>query len=142
MPVAEELARGALPLPVLLYEHLERAQELVAVFAAAVLERPEHAVAEEPQRVVVLERQEELERAEVAVGGDVRVAVPVRWWRERRGLERAARLVEAPPQRRRGRDPARRRARVAVALRDRLARPAGEVHGVEVGRIHHRAQQA
>src|SRR4051794_29931632 len=62
--VAEQLARGALPLAVLLDEHLERAQQLVAVVAvAAVLERAEDAVAVEPQRVVVLEREQELRRA-------------------------------------------------------------------------------
>src|SRR5688500_17530313 len=56
MPVAVELARGALPLAVLLDERLERADQLVAVLAAPVLERPEHAVAVEAQGVVVLER--------------------------------------------------------------------------------------
>src|SRR3954464_8176728 len=99
MPVAEELACGALPLAVLLDEDLERAQQLVAVLAAAVLERAEHAVAEEAQGVVVLEREQELEGAEVAVGGDVTPALPIAVrWCERRGLQCTARLVEAPSQ--------------------------------------------
>src|SRR4051812_47802849 len=140
MPMAEELARGALPLAVLLDEDLERAQQLVAVFAAAVLERPEHAVAEEAQRVVVLEREQQLEGTEVAVGGDMPVAVAVRRG-ERGRLEGTARLVEAAPQRCGRRDPARCRAWVTVALRDRLARPAREVDRLEVGGVDHRAQE-
>src|SRR5436190_5675940 len=98
MPVAEELARRPLPLAVLLDDHLERAQQLVAVLAAAVLERAEHAVAEEAQRLVVLQRQQQLERAEVAIGRDVLARIPVRW-RERRRLECAAGLVEAAAKR-------------------------------------------
>src|SRR3954468_17135876 len=78
VPVAEQLARRALPLAVLVDEDLERAQELVAVVAAAVLERAEHAVAEEAQRVVVLKREQQLERAEVAVRRDMRAGVAVR----------------------------------------------------------------
>src|SRR3954464_14210283 len=113
MPVAEELACGALPLAVLLDEALERAQQLVAVLAAAVLERAEHAVAEEAEGVVVLQREEQLERAEVAVGRHVPVAVAVRR-RQRRRLERAARLVEVAPQSRRGRHAAGGRAKVGA----------------------------
>src|SRR5206468_9773632 len=86
MPVAEELARRALPLAVLLDEDLERAQQLIAVLAAAVLERAEHAVAEEAQGAIVLEREEQLEGAEVAVGGDVYPRIAVRR-RQRGGLE-------------------------------------------------------
>src|SRR4051794_1849018 len=95
MPVAVELARRALPLAVLLDERLERADQLVTVLAARVLERAEHAVAVQPQRVVVLERQQELERAEVAIGGHGRR----RAVRERGRLERTARLVERAPER-------------------------------------------
>src|SRR5215218_7736919 len=98
MPVAVELARGALPLAVLLDERLERADQLVAVLAARVLERSEHAVAVEPQRVVVLERQQELEGAQVAVRRHRRRGAVG----ERGGLERAARLVERPPERAHG----------------------------------------
>ena len=47
VPVAVELARGALPVPVLLDERLERAQQLVAVVALGVLDRVEDAVAVE-----------------------------------------------------------------------------------------------
>src|SRR3954464_3627821 len=113
MPVAEELACGALPLAVLLDEALERAQQLVAVLAAAVLERAEHAVAEEAEGVVVLERQQQLEGAEVAVRRDVLGCIAVRS-RQRCRLERAARLVEAAPQPSGRGDAARGRAQVAV----------------------------
>ena len=99
--VAVELARRALPLAVLLDERLERAQQLVAVLAAAVLERAEQRVAVEPQRLVVLEREDQLEGAEVAVGGDL--AARCRWrccaassaqrasWNARRSVVRPAR---------------------------------------------------
>src|SRR5215212_5950169 len=65
-PVAErvamavELARGPLPLPVALDERLERAHQLPAVGALALLDRGEDGVAEEAQRVVVLQRQQKL----------------------------------------------------------------------------------
>src|SRR4051812_34322548 len=140
MPVAEERACGALPLAVLLDEGLERAQQLVAVLAAAVLERAEHAVAEEAQGVVVLQREQELERAEIAVRGHVRagVAVPRR---QRRRLERTARLVEAAPERRRRSDAAGCRARIAVPFRQRLARPPGQLDRIEIRRVDDGAQQ-
>src|SRR3954466_7773390 len=140
MPVAEELARGALPLAVLLDEDLERAQQLVAVLAAAVLERPEHAVAEEAKRVVVLQREEQLERAEVAVRRDVRVPVAVRR-RERGRLERTAGLVEAAPERGRRRHATRGGARIAVPLDEGFARLPRQLDGVEVRRVYHRAQK-
>src|SRR5215211_5664414 len=66
VPVAIKLAGRALPLAVALDERLERAHQLAAVGALALLDRREDRVAEEPQRVVVLQRQEQLERAEVA----------------------------------------------------------------------------
>jgi len=52
--MAEELPGGALPLPVLLDESLERAQELVAVIPLAVFERAQQVVAVKAQRVLVL----------------------------------------------------------------------------------------
>ena len=67
--VAEQLPRRPLPLAVLLDEGLQRADQLVAVLAAALLERAQHALAVERQRLVVLEGQQQLEGAEVAVGG-------------------------------------------------------------------------
>src|SRR5919204_4161685 len=73
-PVAQRVAvtvqplGGALPLAVLLDEGLERAHELAAVVALAVLDGPEDRVAEQPQSVVVLEGEQELEGAEVPVG--------------------------------------------------------------------------
>src|SRR5918995_5796883 len=77
MPVAVKLACRPLPLAVLLDERLERADQLVAVLAGRVLERAQHAVAVEPQRVVILQRQQQLERAQVPVRGHRRpVAVP------------------------------------------------------------------
>src|SRR5829696_3279345 len=103
VPVAVELARGPLPLPVALDERLERAHQLAAVGALAVLDGGEDRVAEEPQRVVVLERQQQLERAEVAERRQRLLgAVAVGGAGERLRLERAARLVERAPQLGRG----------------------------------------
>src|SRR6187551_3846697 len=95
MPVAVQLACRLLPLAVLLDERLERADQLVPVLAARSVERTEDAVAVEPQRVVVLQREQQLEGPEVAVRRDGRLPVP----RQGRRLERAARLVERAPQR-------------------------------------------
>src|SRR6185295_15641844 len=101
--VAVEPARGRLPLAVALDEGLERAHELAAVVALAVLDRAEQRLAEQPQRVGILQREQELERAEVAVGGDGAAAVAVARGAvagpavgagaELARLERAARLV-------------------------------------------------
>src|SRR5215213_4135601 len=88
VPVAVELARRALPLAVALDERLEGAHELAAVGALAVLDRREDRVAEQPQRLVVLEREQQLEGAEVVEGGHrPRRAVAG----QLAGLERAAR---------------------------------------------------
>src|SRR5438552_3713033 len=57
--VAVEPPRRGLPLPVALDEGLERAHELAAVMALAALDRTEQRLAEQPQRVGVLERQQE-----------------------------------------------------------------------------------
>src|SRR5215210_1820952 len=65
--MAVEGARGALPLPVALDERLQRAHELAAVGALALLDRGEDGVAEEAQGLVLLERQQQLEGAQVAV---------------------------------------------------------------------------
>ena len=105
MAVAVELARRPLPLAVLLDERLERADQLVAVLAGRVLERAEHAVAVEPQRLVVLQRQQQLERAQVAVGGDLRArgrwpAPPPRARSAPRGRSAAARPTGAGARRR------------------------------------------
>ena len=68
-PVAQRVAvavqppRRALPLAVLLDERLERAHQLAAVVALAVLDRAEDRVAEQPQRLVVLQREQQLEGA-------------------------------------------------------------------------------
>ena len=69
--MAVELARRALPVAVVLDVGLERAQELAAVLALGPLDRLQQAVAVEPQRVVVLKREQEGERAEVLVAGDL-----------------------------------------------------------------------
>src|SRR5215211_1118477 len=100
VPVAVELARGLLPLPVALDEGLERAHQLAAVGALALLDRGEDRVAEEPQRVVVLEGEQQLEGPEVAVGGEPARPRPVRLVGigEPHGFERAARLVERAAQ--------------------------------------------
>src|SRR4051812_10409350 len=64
--VAEQAPRGGLPLAVALDERLERAHQLAAVVALAVLDRAEQRLAEEAQRVAVLQRQQQLEGAEIA----------------------------------------------------------------------------
>src|SRR4051812_23313243 len=96
MAVAEQLPRDPLPRAVALDEGLQGAHELAAVGALALLDRGEDGVAEQAQRVVVLEREQELEGAEVAVGreppGARAVAVAV-LAPDRQRLERAARLV-------------------------------------------------
>src|SRR4029077_20377930 len=96
--VAVEPPRGGLPLAVALDECLERAHELAAVVALAVLDRAEQRLAEQAQGVGVLQREQELERAQIAVrrhgaaNGAV-AAVAVRGRAELACLERAARLV-------------------------------------------------
>ncbi len=69
--VAVQRARRLLPVAVVLDERVQRAQQLVAVVALPLLHRPEHAAAVGDQRVVVLQRQQQLEGAEVLVGGDL-----------------------------------------------------------------------
>ena len=101
--MAVELARGALPLPVALDERLQGAHQLAAVGTLAILDRSEDRVAEQAQRVVVLEREQQLERAEVAERrqeGCRRPAagVPVGLPGERLRLQGAARLVEGAAQ--------------------------------------------
>src|SRR3954454_21933400 len=62
VPVAVQAPGGRLPLPVALDERLERAHQLAAVVPLARLDRTEQRLAEQPQRVGVLQRQQELER--------------------------------------------------------------------------------
>src|SRR6202012_5255723 len=92
--VAVDLARGALPLTVLLDERLQRAQQLPAVLLVALLDRAEHAVAVEAERVVVLNREQQGEGAEVPPGGDLGSGAVGEGGR----FERAARLVEGVAQ--------------------------------------------
>src|SRR4051812_16477301 len=99
MAMAEQLPRGALPLAVALDEGLQGPHELAAVGALPVLDGSEDGVAEQAQGVVVLEREEELEGAQVPVGGEPPGARPVLSVAVLPGadperLERAARLVE------------------------------------------------
>ncbi len=68
--VAEEPARGGLPLPVALDERLQRADELAAVVALVRLDGSQQRLAEQAQRVGVLQGEQQREGAEVAVGGD------------------------------------------------------------------------
>src|SRR5207248_2430726 len=65
VPVAVQLARGALPLPVALDEGLQRAHQLAAVGPLVVLDRGEDRVAEQAQGVFVLQREQQLEGPEV-----------------------------------------------------------------------------
>src|SRR5215218_651767 len=135
--VAVELARRLLPLPVALDEGLERAHELAAVGSFPLLDRREDRVAEQPQRVVVLQREQELERAEVAVGRQPRrrrAVGAVAADRQRTRLERAARLVERAPQLAGGRGAPRARGQVGADLaRDPRADPLREPEGVVLG---------
>src|SRR5215211_8838087 len=94
--MAVELARRPLPLPVALDERLERAHQLAAVGALAVLDGGEDRVAEEPQRVVLLQRQQQLERAEVVICGEIGPHPPAVAGQLAR-LQGAARLVEGAP---------------------------------------------
>ena len=142
--MAEERLRCALPLPVALYEGFERAHQLAAVGALGLLDRGQDRVAEEPQRVVVLQRQQQLEGAEVAVGGERRGAVAVAVGRQRPRLERAARLVEAAPQLAgRDRAPGARGQRLAADPRHARVQALGEREQlVVVERRQQRAQEA
>src|SRR6476620_6345724 len=92
--VAVDLAGRPLPLAVLLDEGLQRSQQLAAVLRVAALDRAEHAVAVEVERVVVLNREQQGEGAEVAPGGDLRGGPVLEGGR----LEGAARLVEGVTQ--------------------------------------------
>src|SRR3954447_16518676 len=132
VPVAVELPGRLLPLAVALDEGLERAHQLAPVGALALLDRRQDRVAEEPQGVVVLEREQQLERAEIAVGRQPGRwgAVPVAADRELACLERAARLVEGAPQLPAGRGAPRARGQLGAALAchaqaDALGEPEG-----------------
>src|SRR3954469_13235503 len=83
--MTEQLLGGPLPLPVALDEDLERAHQLAAVGALTRLDRRQDRVAEQPHAGVVLQREQQLEGAQVAVGRQP-VAVPVGLQRDR--LER------------------------------------------------------
>src|SRR4051794_40791731 len=138
--MAVELPRGALPLAVALDERLERAHQLAAVGALAVLDRREDRVAEQPQRLVVLEREQQLEGTEVVEGGHrPRRAVAG----QLAGLERAARLVERPA----GVTGRRRAARAGDQLGARVARdpqahPLRELEQLLVAALRGREQRA
>src|SRR6185312_2918378 len=97
MTVAVQASRGRLPLAVALDEGLKRAHELAAVVALAVLDRPQQGLAEQAQRIGLLQGEQQLEGAEVAVGGDPRRRRPVAVGRRRGAqlarLQGAARLV-------------------------------------------------
>src|SRR6185503_2975869 len=97
--VTEQPPRRGLPLAVALDERLERAHELAAVVALVGLDRAERRLAEQAQRVGVLQRQQQREGSEVAVGGERagRVAVRGPGGAEHAGLQGAARLVERLP---------------------------------------------
>src|ERR1700736_3581584 len=111
MSMAVEAPGGPLPWPVLLDEGLQRPHQLTTIVALAGFDRREDRVAEQPEGLVVLEREQQLKRAEVLVGSDSRrgerrataarltaVAVPTAARRsERDRLEGAPRFVEAPP---------------------------------------------
>src|SRR4051794_23997447 len=109
--MAVQAPRGGLPLAVGLDERLERSHELGAVLAFPALYRGKQGVAVQPQRVGVLEREQQLERAEVARGaqpgraGMARPRVTVatarravmRGARQGQGLQGAPALVVGAP---------------------------------------------
>src|SRR5688572_11223567 len=72
--MAVELPRCPLPVPVVLDERLERAQELAAVFAFVPPDRLQEPFGIKPERLVVLERKQESEGTEISMGSDVRAA--------------------------------------------------------------------
>src|SRR5690606_36549808 len=113
------------------------AQQLAAVLLVPVLDRAEDAVAVELQRLVVLDREQQREGAEVAPGGDLRRGAVA----ERGRFEGAARLVEGVAQALRRRRAAGRGTHRA-ALGDQLAaRLGGDVERVAVSSVDDRAQQ-
>ena len=59
---------GPLPLTVLFNERFKRSHQFTSVVSFAGLYRAEDRVTEQPQRLVVLQRQQQLEGAEVLVG--------------------------------------------------------------------------
>src|SRR5690348_8603397 len=93
--MAVEVAGRPLPVAVVIDERLERAQQLVTVLALGAVDRLADAVAIGAQGLVGLEREQQGERAEVGVGRDLRGAAVA----DRRGLERAASLVEGAAKR-------------------------------------------
>ena len=135
--MAVDLAGGALPLAVLLDEGFQRAQQLAAVFLVAALDRAEDAVAVEPQRVVVLDREQQGEGAEVAPGRDLGLAAVG----ERRRLERAAGFVEGVAELLGRRRAAGRGADRAALFDQRPAGVGGEVDRVAIGGVDDRAEQ-
>ena len=135
--VAVDLARGALPLAVLLDEGFQRAQQLAAVLLVALLDRAEDAVAVELQRLVVLDREQQGEGAEIAPGGNLRGVAVV----ERGRLQGAARFVEGAAQVLARRGAAGRGAHGAVAGAQRTARRGGDVDRVAIGGVDDGAEQ-
>src|ERR1700755_2647335 len=69
MPVAVQPPRGSLPLAVLLYERFKRTHQFTSVVSLAGLYGSEDRVTEQPQCLVLLQRQQQLEGTEVLVGG-------------------------------------------------------------------------
>ncbi len=96
VPVAIEPSRRPLPLAVLLDERLQRADQLAAVTTLARGDRAEDRVAKQAQRLLVLQRQQQLKGAQVLIRRDAQ-AVQGRPGAQRQRLERASSLVEAPP---------------------------------------------
>src|SRR5262249_31509196 len=89
------------------------------------------------QRVVVLQREQQLEGAEVAVGRDLGSAAVL----QPHGLQRTARLVEAKAQRVRGPGATRGGAHLAKASAQLAAQLAGRADGIGVLGVDHRAEQ-
>src|SRR5436305_1693965 len=98
--MAVQAASGPLPLAVLLDERLQGSHQLAPVVALGGLDRAEDRVAEQPQRLVVLEREQQLEGAQVLVRCDPLgcgsvAAVRLAGDAQRQRLQSTSGLVEA-----------------------------------------------
>src|SRR5690606_3231359 len=112
-------------------------QQLAAVLLVAALDRPQHVVAVEGQRLLVLDREQQGEGAEVAPGGDLGGGAVL----ERGRLQRAARFVEGTAQPLRLGAAAGRGPHLAALAGERPARRGRHLERVRLAGLDHRAEQ-
>src|ERR1700733_2917561 len=142
--MAKQRTRSLLPVPVVLDEHVQRAHQLIAILALPLFDRLEHAPTVRPQRLVVLQRQQQLECPQICIRSHLRGAAIAQPHR----LQRAASLVEGHPQRVRRHRARRRRPYLAEATRKLRANLARQLHRrprstreVRAALVDHSAQQ-